>query len=367
MKKYTTSFILFFLVISYCQSQDLGAYSDYSDRFYIFDKGESIKVEDIAVQSFDIGGECVIYVNSQGHLKIYQDGEVSKLESGGVSKYYATDHIAAYSVFEKLKVVENGEIVTLSTRCSVYRVEDSLVVFYDKNLESLRIYYDKETEDIESGLIGMPVDNFSSGDNIVAYISSRTRDFMVYYNGKNHTILQYVEGLSFKAGKDIVAYKNSINNTFNVYYKGMTYKLEDFPPKSYKVGDGFVAYVDETGIFKVFYKGEIMEVSSFTPDAYIAEDNLLIFTEYDYFKVFWHGKVHEVEAFIPKSFKLDWNTVVYLDNSNRIWLFSDGEKKYLINELINTFDIYRDLIVMNVKVNKNIIYYKGEFYEGLSF
>jgi len=366
MKKLVISLVFcFFFKLGY--SQQLGAYTDYRDRFYIFNDGESTKVEDLKVQSFDIGGECVMYINSQGHLKIYEDGETIKLESGGVSKYYATDHIAAYSIFEKLKVVEDGKVITLSMRCPVYRVEDSLVVFYDKNLESLRVYYDGEIQDIESGMIGMPVDNFSSGDNLVAYISSRTKDFKIYYKGKNHTILQYVEGLSFKAGKDIVAYKNSISNTFHVYYRGETYQLEDFPPKSFKVGDEFVAYVDNMGVFKVFYKGEVKEVSSFTPEAYIAEDKLLVFTEHDYFKVFTNGEVYEVEAYLPKLFKLDWNTVAYLDNSNRIWLFTNGEKRYLINDLINSFDIYRDLIVLNLRINRNIIYYKGEYYEGSSF
>ncbi len=366
MKKFVI-FLLFIFILKSGFSQHLGAYTDYRDRFYIFDDGESEKVEDLKVQSFKIGGECVMYINSQGNLKIYKNGEVKKLESGGVSKYFATDHIAAYSVFEKLKVVENGEVITLSTRCPVYRVEDSLVVFYDKNLESLRVYYNGEIKDIESGMIGMPVANFSSGDNIIAYISSRTKDFKIYYNGTNHTILKYVERLSFKAGKDLVAYQNSINNSFNVYYKGEIHKLENFYPKSYKVGDEFVAYIDNMDVFKVFYKGEVIVVSESAPEAYIAEDKLLVFTEYDYFKVFSDGEVHEVEAYIPKNFKLDWHTVAYLDNSNRIWLFIHGEKKFLTNDLVNSFDIYRDLIVMNVKVDRNIIYYLGKSYEGISF
>ena len=109
------------------------------------------------------------------------------------------------------------------------------------------------------------------------------------------------------------------------------------------------------------------EVSSFSPEAYIAEDNILIFTEYNYFKVFYMGQVYELEGYIPKNFEMDWNTVAYLDNTNRIWLFTKGEKKYLINDLINSFHIYRDLIIMNVEVDRNIIYYNGQFYEGLSY
>lgn len=361
------SLIYYSLSVVVAHAQYLGAYTDYMDRFFIFDKGESIKAEDLQVQSFAIGGNSVLYVNSQGHLKLYQNGEITKLEPGGATKYYATDHLAAYSIFEKLKVIENGQDVTLSTRCPLYKVEDSLIVFYDKNMESLRIYYNGNIEDIESGLVGMPISNLKSGDNIVAYVSSRTDDFKIYYRGENHIILPHVGRLSFKAGKDVVAFVNPLDGSFNIYYKGQNYQIENFPPESYKTGDSFVAYVDNTGVFKVFFKGVAQEVSSFAPDAYITEDNLLLYTEYNFFKIFYNGQAYEVEGYIPRNFKMDWNTVAYVDNTNRIWLFTKGEKKFLVNDLINSFEIYRDLIIMNVKVDKNIIYYNGEFYQGLSF
>ena len=102
--------ILFLILVSFLlksvSAQHLGAYTDYRDRFYIFDHGKSTKVEDLRVQSFDIGGGCVLYINSQGNLKLYSNGAVTKLEPGGVTYYTATDHLAAYSIFEKLKVVE---------------------------------------------------------------------------------------------------------------------------------------------------------------------------------------------------------------------------------------------------------------------
>jgi hypothetical protein len=348
-------------------SQDLGAYSDYLDHFYIFDRGKSIQVEDLLVQSFAIGGTCVLYINNQGHLKLYEDGSVNELEIGGDISYYATDHLAAYSNFDHLKVINNRQAVTLSARCPVYKVEDSLIVFYDKNLESLRIYYNDSIEDIENGLIGMPISYLASGDNIVAYISSRSRDFKIYYRGVNNTILHHVGNIRFKAGKDVVAYVNSIDNTFHIFYQGTDNQVEDFPPKSFTTGDEFVAYVDNTGFFKVYYRGTLIEVSSFAPDGYVAEDNILLFTQDQYFYIFYKGQVTEVEGYVPRNFQIDWNTVAYLDNTNRIWLFTNGEKKFLVNDLVNSFEVYRDLIILNVKVNRNIIYYKGKFYEGVSF
>jgi hypothetical protein len=365
MKKVIMLFC-FALVAMPAMSQHLGAYTDYLNHFYIFDHGKSIQVEDLKPQSFAIGGNCVLYVNNQGHLKLYENELVTKLEIGGSYKYYATDHLAAYSLYNHLKVIENGQAVTLSARCPAYRVEDSLIVFYDENLQSLRVYYNGTTEDIEDGLIGIPITDIASGDNIIAYISSRSKNFCIYYQGVKHTMLEHIKNTTFKAGKNIVAYMNSIDNTFHVFYKGEDVQLEMFPPKSFKMGDDFVAYVDNMGIFKVYYRGELIEISGFEPEKYYAEDYLLLYSEEQYFKVFYKGQITEVEGYIPKNFRLDWNSVAYTDNTKRIWLFSNNEKKFLLNEMINSFEIYRDLIIMNVKVDRNVIYYQGEFYEGSS-
>lgn len=359
--------LLFLSVFRLSNSQDLGAYSDYRGHFFIFDHGKSIQAEDLQTQSFAIGGECVLYINNQGNLKMYKDGIVTKLEPGGITKYFATDHLAAYQIFDQLYVIIDNEPVLLSQRCPIFQVQDSLIVYYDNVSESLKIFYKDKVHQIESGLVGRPVSRLSSGDNIVAYISNRTRDFKVWYNGANHTIINYVDGISFKAGRDIVAYTKTNDNTFHAFYKGNDIQLEEFLPKSFVTGDGFVAYIDYTGTFKVFYEGVITTISNYNPDTYFASDNLMVYTEYNTLKVFNNGDVHELEGYVPKNYIFDWNTLVYLDNTNRIWVFSNGEKKYLTNELIESFDVYRDLIILKVKMDRNLIYYKNQFYTGLSY
>jgi hypothetical protein len=369
--------LLIILTIQFAtaRAQDLAAYNNYLDHFYIFDHGKSIKVEDLRANSWAIGGECVLYINSQGNLCLYKDSEVTKLEGGGVTKYFATDHLCAYSIFQKLKVVENRTPVTLSYNCPIYSVQDSMIVFYDEVKSSLRLYNKGQVTDIESGLLGFPITGvvlpdssigffIAFGDNTVAYISSLTNDFKIWYNGSVNVILSNIGYLPFKAGRDIVAYINKLDNTFHAYYKGNDYVLENFVPKSYKIGDGFVAYVSNTGDFKVFYNGEISTLMSYAPTKYVISDNLLFFDDGNYFKAFWKGQTIELETFVPNVFSYDWNSLVYLDNTNRVWLFSDGEKKYLLNDLITYIKNYRDLIIMGAKINRTIIYYKGKTYEG---
>jgi hypothetical protein len=292
---------------------------------------------------------------------------VSDLSVTGATDYFATDHLAGYAIFDQLYIIVNNLSVWLCRRCPVYQVQDSLIVYYDNDSKSLKIYYKDTVSEIESGLIGMPITSLSSGDNIVAYISSRTKDFKIWYAGENHTILSYADKINFKAGKDIVAYTNNLDNSFHAYFKGVDYQLDEFMPKSFKVGKGFVAFVDYSGEFKAFYNGETISVSNYAPDDYFVQDNLLVFTEYNHLKVFCKGKTFDLEGFVPQNYKYSWNTLAYLDNSNRVWVFSGDGKKYLTNDFITGFNIYRDLIIMQAKVDRNIIYYKGKFYDGLSY
>jgi hypothetical protein len=363
-------FVLFSILLSFSwlsNAQDLCAYSDYRGHFFIFDHGKSLQVEDMQVQSFAIGGECVLYLNNQGNLKMYRDGIVTKLEPGGIAKYFATDHLASYQIFDQLYVVVDNQPMLLSRRCPIFQVQDSLIVYYDNESQLLNIFYKDEIHEIESGLIGRPVSRLSSGDNIVAYVSNRTRDFKIWYKGINYTLIDFVDGISFKAGKDIVAYTKTNDNTFHAFYKGNDVQLEEFLPKSFLTGDGFVAYIDNSGSFKAYYGGQITTISNYSPDSYFANDNLLVYTEYNTLKLFHNGEIHELEGYVPKNFRFDWNTLAYLDNSNRIWVYSNGEKKYLTNDLIESFEVYRDLILIRAKMDRNLIYYKNQFYTGLSY
>lgn len=363
-KAFFLSLLITILLCSSISAQHLGAYIDYMERFYIFDKGKSTQVEHLMPQDFKIGGECVLYSSNQGHLKMYYNGEVETLEKVKVSEYYATDHLAVYSIYEKLKVVYKGEVIELGNRVTNYDVGDSVVAFYDKNRESLNVFYKGEINEIESGLIGFPVLKWDSGDNIIAYISERNKDFKIWYNGEVHHIERNVAKTKFKVGRDIVAYIDELEQNFKAFYKGEVYTIEDFMPTSFQVADEFVAYVDHMGEFKIFTKGETELVSTITPDGYLAEDNVLAFIVDNFFKAWYEGEVIEIEGYRPSVYKIDWNTIAYLDNSNRIFIYSKGERKYLSNELVTQFDIHRDLIQMKVKVDRNIIYYNDTFYEG---
>ncbi len=361
--------IIAFIFSSHIMAQHLSAYVDYMDRFYIFDHGESKKVDDISPSSFKIGGTGVLYINSSGHLMLYKDGRIHDLEYGGVltSDYKATDYLLAYKLFEKIKVYYDNTLIELSNRCTSYQIEDSLIAFYDKNQESLRVFYKGEIKDIESGMVGNPIESWKSGSNTLAWISSLTYDFKVWYQNEIYTLIKNSSDTRYKAGQDIVAYIDPLDQGFKAFYKGEVYDLSDFEPQSYQVGFGFVAYVDQVGDFKIFNDEEINTISTITPDTFLVEDYTLAYIENGRLMTWYNNNNIEIEGWTPNVYKIDWHTIAYQDNSDRIWIFQNGERKYLSNELVNTFYIYRDLIQMNIRVNKNTTYYQGKFFNGISY
>jgi hypothetical protein len=343
-------------------AQQLAAYQDNQGYFYIFDKGKTIQAEYLPVQQFSIGGKCILYVDNQNHLKMYYQGVISTLEVTGVDRFVALDYLSVYSIGGIVKIVENGQVTTVSTHAIKYQAQDSLVTFYDSGQQLLAVYYKGRIHMLEDGLAGNVRVYFQSADNLVAYVSLRTRDLKVFSNGQVETILPFVQGGSFKTGRDVVAYVSPSEQNFKAYYRGTEYQLEDFPPTSYVVGDDIVAYVDNTGSFKIFREGEVTEIAPFAPDFYQVRNKLVIYGEQGYFKTWYNNNAYLLETFIPSDWKAEWNTILYRDLSKNVKIFSRGETRVLTYDLAEGMELYRDVVVVNRGMNNNNVYYQGKKY-----
>ena len=65
--------ILLFSAQLFPQGGGLGAYSDFRNRFYVFDHGEKKMIEEQQVKSYKIGGNCVAYIDYADNLKVYEN------------------------------------------------------------------------------------------------------------------------------------------------------------------------------------------------------------------------------------------------------------------------------------------------------
>lgn len=342
--------------------QQLAVFPDNQDHFYIFDDGISRQVEYLPVKSFQVGGTCILYVDNQNRLKLYSRGNVSMLERNAAGQYQALDYLAVYSFAGVVKIIQDGEVVLLGNRINRYMAEDSLIVFYDGGQEWLAAYYKGSTMVLEDGLAGRSFDGLVAGDNLAAWVSAISNNLKVFYLGETITLEPFYSGNRYKAGRDILGYVSASDQKFKVFYKGDLIVLEEFPPASYVVGDGIVAYTDHTGRFKVFSDGQVQEISSFSPDFYTIRNRIILFTEQGYFKTWYKESTYVLEHYMPSEWKASWNTILYRDINGNLKLFRDGESRILTYDIVETVDLYRDVVVVNKGMNNCNVYYKGQKY-----
>ncbi|HLO61057.1 MAG TPA: hypothetical protein VK179_20070 [Bacteroidales bacterium] len=356
------NFTALLLFATAAANAQLAAFHDNQDKFHIFDRGKLTEAEYLPVNSFSVGGNCLLYVDNRNHLKMYHNGQVSELEVSNPTKYIAKDYLAVYSIGGIVRIIDNGRVFTVSTNSVTWAAEDSLVTFYDVSQQLLAVYYKGEIHMLEDGLAGSPANQFRTGSNLVAYVSSRTKDFKIFYGGENREIEPFISGGSFKTGRDVVAWVNQGDQKMRVFLKGEIYDVEDFPPASYQVGDGIVAYIDNTGSFKVFTEGDVVTISSFKPDFYRVVNGMVIYGEQGYFKVWYNDQFYTLESFTPGDFKAEWSTIVYRDVNRNVKVFSAGESKVLTYDIAEETNLYRDVIVVNKGMNNNNVYYRGKKY-----
>lgn len=346
------------------KSQNLYGYTDYMDRFYVFDNGKSSQIEHLSPQSFKVGANELLYQANNGHLMMYRNGQTSTLERLRVNAYHTSDYLSAFSIYSNLVVIYQGKKRLLSNRCSNYDFADSLIAYYDVNQQALKVFYMGTDYELESGLIGFPIKTWSSGDNTLAYVLSRTGDFKIWHQGNSYPVLRNVADTKFMAGKDIVAFTDETEQSFKAFYKGSFYDLEDFKPISFKVGNEFIAYVNDMEEFKIFYKGGIYTISAFKPESYLAKDNVLVYIENGYLKTWSAGLSSEIETYKPEAIQIGQNSVAYVNQSKRIVLYKNGAKQVLKNYLFTDWELNRDLIWVKTKGNKNYIYHNSILYEN---
>ncbi len=362
MKKIILGSFILILTIS-SQSQTLAAFNDNLHQFWVFDGGTFEKLEYLQIQNFQVGGILVAYIDNGSNLKIYSHGKTETLITGAPIKYTATDYLLGYSIYQQLNVYDNGKKQVLSTQCDGYIVQDSLIGWHNSINQTIQVYYNRKIYTIEDGLIYNPIGEFKTGDNTIAYIQRSTQQFKLFYQGRMHVLDDYAEDLVFEAGRDIVAFIDRSDQAFNVFYEGKTTELETFAPKSFKVGDERLAYVDNLGRLKYFENGKVTEISSFEPSFYDVTDNVIAFEQQGFFKTVCNGEIYIIERYIPEPFKLDYNTIAYLDQSRFVKVFQNCQSTLISYDKVNNIDLIRDLVIFVEGINKTKIYFNGQIYE----
>lgn len=341
-------------------SQEIGAYHDFRDHFYVFDGGKIEQLEHIPVTDFKIGNDYLVYVDGQNVLKMYQFGKVEELSSY-VTQYHISDYLFAYGNNAQLVVYENGKSHQVSVNYSSVRLGDSLAVFYDRHHKQLRAFYNDSIHILEDALVNEPIRSFQVGDNICAFVGN-DNFLKVFYHGQLTNLVIIYERPFYKVARNLVAYIDPADNSFNCFYKNNIYHLSDYKPLSYKVHDDKIVFVDYSGYFKIFSDGELYEISSFEPEQYELTEDLVAFLENGYFYVYYNQQVISLENYLPSLYLMDQNIMCYTDINGYLKVFFDGQQQIISYEKAKSLDIYNQVIVYKIGVNTSKIFYRGEIH-----
>ncbi len=357
MRIFTLVVFLFSSATSF--SQNIMAFTDYQQKFQVFEDGVFREIEYMPLQSFKIGYNCIGYVDNTTEFKIYYQGASIDVAYANNLNYRATRDLLIYQINQILSVFDNGKKLQLTYYINKYTAGDSIVGFYDDNARTLQVYYQGRVKDIETNLINPP-DTMIAGSNTLLFLDPN--DYLkIFYKG-SITDLGTNFASRYACGSDIAAYVDSNTQFFKIFYRGDVAKVETFPPKSFKCGDGIVAYVDNSGSFKILSNGTLTTVSSFEPDSFIVRNNLVLYSYNGIFSVFYNGQPVEIERNVLTNYQISESSLVYLDDLGHLRLFHDGKVDEISVERPAKFLLRGNVIWYKLGTNDNKILYKGRVY-----
>ncbi|MHB8258837.1 MAG: hypothetical protein ACYDCN_04285 [Bacteroidia bacterium] len=364
MKKLLIYNLAFIIYNSFCFSQNITAYTDNRGYFNIFDNGNTIVADYQAPHSFQVGGNCVAYVDYGNNLKVYYKGEISNLYDGIPTKYQVTHNLVVFDIGGVIKVFDKGKITTITGYAASYQVGDSLIAFIDQGTASFNVYYNGKIQTIEDFHVTQMILDYQASNNTVAYLSYLS-EFKIFWQGNGYNIFKLAnaaEKLDYHTGSNIVSFTSTNIMGLNIFYKGNTYNLTNKPLTDYQTGDDMVAYNDPAG-FHVFYAGEKYDLNSYAPDFYQVADSMLIYYIPGFFYCFNKGKKEVLENYMPTEYAVDNNTLTYLDVQGGLKAYYNEDSYQLttFDKLIG-FKLTGNAVWFSTETVYNKVFLRGKTY-----
>jgi hypothetical protein len=341
-------------------AQQLGAFTDFEKKFFIFDQGTFRQLEFQPVKSFGIGDHCVAYVTDGDYLKAYAN-HLSYDVSPAVTSYIVTNQIVCFQIGTQLYSFENGQKNLLSKFVGKYQANDSLIAFFDTGNRYFLVYYHYNTYQLEDGIIYRDDQLFKTGTNILAYVDA-FQNFKVFYRGKVSDLFKITQTLNIEAGRNILAFVDPGTEKFQAFYNGDIIDLEQFAPKSFQAGYEKIAYVDQMDNFKIFDNGNQVDLGSYAPDVYLLKDNILMYALQNHTYVYMNGETYPIENYIPVDYQVDGSRMAYIDQNGHLALFENGEKQILSYEAIKQYNLSGEVVIFTEGVNTVKVYYQQKTY-----
>lgn len=299
------------------------AYINTANDVYLYTNGEKNKLGDATGINYDFTNQ-LFYYRLNDALTIFDNGKINTL-SFFLLDFKIIDGIVAFRDQNQnvLKVYYKGQVQEVDLlalgRTIDYKVGENTVAFMN-SMNYFKVFHDGELYEIDN----TAPEVYIPGKNIVAYIDGRTQALKVFYNRKILT-LEDIKPLSMQVGDDLVAYVTD-ENAFKIFANGKLLKAESYVPEFYKVLDNSVLFFVNNKL-QLIQNGNRYELSNFNPKSYkMSQDNIAWVDPTNRLYLFSEGKSKLVTTELFESYELNGNVLRYLLPDGSYKFFYKGEQ-----------------------------------------
>jgi hypothetical protein len=345
--------------ISVVSGQQINAYSDYRNHFFVFDNGVSTQLEHQKIKSFKTSLRFIAYEDNTGTLKAWHNGQLTVLERAWTGTYTVTDYMVVFLNYGVLRVFDGKKTHELTLNAGKHIISQQAVLFMDEKFLLLKIFINGKTEELENISLG-DIQEMKAGFNTAAFITYNNR-FNIFYNGIMTEAESYPP-LEYRCGKDVIAWIDESTQMFKAFIGGKAFKLSEFKPRSFQVADSLVAYVGTDGDFNIITGKTTRKVESVEPRFYLAKDRMVVYELNGYFMAYVNGIKTELENFIPSSYHIHHDKIAWLDQSNRIKLLINGNIEIVTYEGSKNFSVNGNTVFFVDNTGREKIYFNKKVY-----
>jgi len=351
------TFSLFWFSFGY--AQNITAFSDANNKVYEFNSGQIKLIEYQRIAHLQVGNNYIAYANSQGDYYVRWQGKKMMLAQG-FTEFFETDNMLIAHFTSILKVVDNGNVVNLTSFVQSFGYGDSVVVFQDKIGGNLKYYYQDTIIEFAQVIGNYEFYPGLVGNNVFAY-SDNAGNYYAFQNHNFYPLFSANGFPKFSSGLNVIAFNDLEFNTFSIYRNGEIINLEDQYALNYKAGDDFVYYQDQSETHKVYYKDDVMELG-FDLQNINVNDSIITFFEADYLKIWYDNEIYTIFNTNVTAHQVDGGIVAFINKTGGVNAFVRGEEIEITNQRVTGFSLNGNTIVLQFSPSSYAVWWHGKLY-----
>jgi hypothetical protein len=342
------------------KAQFIAPYSDFNNIQYVFDDGETYKIEPQPFRSFKVGKKVLAYVPQNDRLKIYYQGK-SYNASPIIPNYFVTDNLFVFRNINSIKVLWENEFKQIEFQfrdgTDSLWVSDSLIVWTNPFRET-NVFYNGVTKRIDD--MNMNTDKAKIGDNIFAY-TDISGNFKVFYKGKLQVLENY-EPEDFYVDRDIVGYLDYQSN-WKFFYFGKTYETNINNVKNIFRCERKFVFISRLNELSVWENGEEKVLLNYPPPTIDVKENMIVYADNGRnFYCYYNDKNTWVERYVPTEWEIDNDILVYKDINGRLKGVYYGKEVQVSDQIVQKFNLYNEVVTYSLQPYETKIWCKEKTY-----